>query len=72
MTKASIVQKLLDNKSITAEEAVVLLKNDKVNIPMYTPNPYYVSPDWTGQPPSIECSNNSWEYPDTKYTPPSE
>jgi len=71
MTKASIVQKLLDNKSITAEEAVVLLKNDTVNIPMYTPNPYYVSPDWTSPPP-IYCSSNSWEYPDTKYTPPSE
>lgn len=55
MTKSSIVQKLLDNKSITAEEAVVLLKGETVNIPMYTPNPYYDNPNYTTPP--IWCSN---------------
>lgn len=55
MTKASIVQKLLDNKSITAEEAVVLLQNETVNFPRYTPNPYYDTPNTT--PPPIWCSN---------------
>lgn len=55
MTKASIVQKLLDNKSITAEEAVVLLQSETVNIPMYTPNPYYDTPNTT--PPPVWCSN---------------
>lgn len=54
MTKASIVQKLLDNNSITAEEAVVLLQNETVNIPMYTPNPYYDNPNYTTPP--IWCS----------------
>ena len=82
MTKASIVQRLLDKKQITAEEAVILLKEDTYNppsYPMYTPNPYYDTPNTT--PPPVWCSTdtlntpavgNSWEYKDTKYTPPTE
>ena len=79
MTKASIVQRLLDKKQITAEEAVVLLKNETINIPMYTPNPYYDTPNTT--PPPVWCSTDtlntpatgdSWEYRDTKFTPPTE
>jgi hypothetical protein len=79
MTKASIVQRLLDKKQITAEEAVVLLKNETINIPMYTPYPYYDTPNTT--PPPIWCSTDtlntpatgdSWEYRDTKFTPPTE
>ena len=67
MTTASIVQRLLDKKQITAEEAVVLLQNKTVSIPMYTPNT---------TPPPIWCSTDSfntkadWEYSDTKYTDP--
>jgi hypothetical protein len=62
MTKASIVQKLLDKKQITAEEAVVLLKDDVYNPPSYPiyapgPNPYYSPPDTT--PPPVWCSTNT-------------
>ena len=60
MTKASIVQKLLDKKQITAEEAVVLLKDDVYNppsYPMYTPNPYYDTPNTT--PPPVWCSTDT-------------
>ena len=46
MTKASIVQRLLDKKLITAEEAVVLLQSETpiVNVPQPFPAP--VNP-WT-------------------------
>jgi hypothetical protein len=46
MTKASIVQRLLDEKHITAEEAVVLLQSETpiVNVPQPFPTP--VNP-WT-------------------------
>jgi hypothetical protein len=60
MTKASIVQKLLDKKQITAEEAVVLLKEETYTIPsypMYTPNPYYDTPNTT--PPPVWCSTDT-------------
>ena len=82
MTKASIVQRLLDEKQITAEEAVILLQGDTYippSYPMYTPNPYYDSPNTT--PPPVWCSTdtlntpatgNIWEYRDTKFTPPTE
>ena len=82
MTKASIVQRLLDEKQITAEEAVILLQGDTYippSYPMYTPNPYYDSPNTT--PPPVWCSTdtlntpatgNIWEYRDTKPTPPTE
>tara|TARA_B100000900_G_scaffold347796_1_gene313145 strand:+ start:577 stop:765 length:189 start_codon:yes stop_codon:yes gene_type:complete len=60
MTKASIVQRLLDEKQITAEEAVVLLK-DETYIPsynpMYTPNPYYDTPNTT--PPPVWCQTST-------------
>jgi len=74
MTKAIIVQRLLDKKEITAEEAVVLLQSETVSIPRYTNNPYYTSPDWSAPP--VWCSDNTsntkqdWEYSDTKYTDP--
>jgi hypothetical protein len=66
MTKASIVQRLLDQKHITAEEAVVLLQNESSQIPMYTPNPYtpnpyFTDPTWTGTPPDIYCETNTTE-----------
>jgi len=55
MTKAQIVQRLLDTSAISAEEAVVLLQSETVNIPIYTPNPYYDSPTYT--PLTPWCSN---------------
>ena len=82
MTKASIVQRLLDKKQITAEEAIILLQGDTYippSYPMYTPNPYYDTPNTT--PPPVWYSTDtfntppigdSWEYKDTKYTPPTE
>lgn len=84
MTKASIVQRLLDEKQITAKEAVILLHEDYYappSFPMYTPNPYYGTPNTT--PPPVWCSTDTsgsvppiasdpWEYPDTKFTPPSD
>lgn len=55
MTKASIVQRLLDEKQITAEEAVVLLQNDTqvtsplpYTIPINPMQPYY--PSYPGTP----------------------
>ena len=72
MTKASIVQRLLDDKQITAEEAVVLLKESNDTYIPYNPNPYFPEgPNRTTTPP-IWCSTNTWEYPDTKFTPPTE
>jgi hypothetical protein len=86
MTKASIVQKLLEAGHITAEEAVILLTNENHNGITYIPyNPYYPnSPDWTydpnrpGQPywyvtstsTTPPVADNAWDYPDTKFTPP--
>ena len=82
MTKAKIVQRLLDKKQITAEEAVILLKEEVYNpptYPMYTPNPYYDTPNTTPLP--VWCSTDTlnspaagdnWEYRDTKFTPPTE
>jgi|TARA_B110000027_G_C15929096_1_gene216061 hypothetical protein len=61
MTKASIVQRLLDQKHITAEEAVILLQNESSQIPMYTTNPYFTDPTWTGTPPSIYCETTTTE-----------
>ena len=41
-TKACIVQRLLDGKLITTEEAVILLTNDQlINIPWYPSYPSY-------------------------------
>ena len=56
MSKAEIVERLLENKHITAKEAVILLKSERTNIPMYTPNHYYSEPNWTGPPP-IYCGD---------------
>ena len=79
MTRASIVQRLLEENKITAEEAVVLLQNETVSIPIHTPNPYYHT--HTPAPPPVWCSTDtlntpatgdSWEYRDTKFTPPTE
>ena len=63
-TKESIVQRLLDEKKITAEEAVVLLKGEDFNGIRYVPvqhpwvgpgpsqpyNPMFPSCDWTVRP----------------------
>jgi hypothetical protein len=48
-TKAQIVQELLDEKKITAEDAVVLLMRDAHYIPYYAGrpyNPYPTYPTW--------------------------
>lgn len=60
MTKAEIVQRLLDERQITAEEAVVLLANQG-RINYYPYNPTHPYPTWevTSTPP--------FEYSDTKW-----
>lgn len=68
MTKASIVQKLLDAGQITAEEAVVLLTNENHNGITYIP----YQPYQPGQPYWYTTSTDSvkpepFEYPDTKW-----
>ena len=53
MTKAQIVQRLLDTELINAEEAVILLQPDSVPFHTLTPqtpaNPYWTSP-WASNP----------------------
>lgn len=55
--KAAIVQRLLDQKVITAEEAVVLLKENS-NITYIPGSPYYIG-DQTGFPPNIWCQTST-------------
>lgn len=51
MTKADIVQRLLDKKQITAEEAVVLLSS--VGLELEQKHPLWVTNPWFGiLPPS--------------------
>ena len=72
MTKASIVQKLLDAGHINAEEAVVLLTNENHSSITYIP---YTPPfDTTNpyNPPfqpycTTSTSDQPFEYPDTKW-----
>jgi hypothetical protein len=54
MTKAQIIQRLLDEKHITVEEAMTLMAQDPIPMPApvnpYSP-PYRVGdPDWTWDP----------------------
>jgi hypothetical protein len=51
-TKAQIVQELLDEKKITAEDAVVLLMSNKEKEYVYVPQPYPVYPyvPWSSGP----------------------
>lgn len=62
MTKAQIVQRLLDTELINAEEAVILLQPDSVPFHTVTPpapsNPYWTSTQ-TGAP---SFSSNTSEF----------
>ena len=58
MTKAKIIQRLLDKKQITAEEAVVLLQNETASTPIRTSNPYYHT--HTPTPPPVWCSTDTF------------
>ena len=60
MTRAKIIQRLLDKKQITAEEAVVLLQNETANTPIHTPNPYYHTHTSTPTPPPVWCSSDTF------------
>ena len=60
-TKASIVQRLLDEKLITAEEAVVLLTNE-------TPNNIPVFPTYPTYPIGIPNPYSPPFYPQVWYT----
>lgn len=74
MTKAQIVQRLLEEELINAEEAVILLQPTE-SIPFHTityPHyPYWVSTT-TDSNPDQDITKEPWAYPDTKFTPPSE
>ena len=64
MTKAEIVQELLDKGYIDAEKAVVLLTNETrqggITYIPYQPNPYWTtSPDWTGNPNVPYCGTST-------------
>ena len=73
MTKAQIVQRLLESESINAEEAVILLQSE--SIPFHTiTHPWTPTQDWystsTGNPDE-DITKEPWAYSDTKFTPPS-
>lgn len=59
-TKAQIVQQLLEDKKINAEEAVILLIGEKeyiyLNQPVWPINPYPYLPNW--QSPFVNVCNN--------------
>jgi hypothetical protein len=57
MTKATIVQKLLENNNITAEEAVILLTNENFNGITYVP----YNPPINPMPPFYpQCGQPIW------------
>lgn len=70
-TKATIVQRLLEAKQITAEEAVILLMADSIKyleyVPVYPnvppqnpyPLPYYPIPTYPNPYPIIYCGTTS-------------
>ena len=63
MTKADIVQRLLDKQHITAEEAVVLLSGVSLELektyPSYHPNPWFgIFPPSTNNPYTITATGN--------------
>lgn len=62
MTKADIVQRLLDKKEITAEEAVVLLSGVSLELeqtyPRWTTNPWFgIYPPSTSNPYTITATD---------------
>jgi len=64
MTKAEIVQELLDKGYINAEKAVVLLTNETqqggITYIPYQSNPYWTTnPDWTGHPTVPYCGTST-------------
>lgn len=62
LTRESIVQRLLDEKLISAEEAVVLLKTERTNwLPSPTPSP------WIGPGPTQPYQ--PYTAPSTPYNP---
>ena len=65
LTKASIVQRLLDEKLITTEEAVVLLKGEDFNGIKYVPVPSTLP--WVGPGPTQPYQ--PYTSPSTPYNP---
>ena len=59
MIKADIIQRLLDKKEITAEEAVVLLSSTELKLEKtYHPNPWFgIFPPTTTNPYTITATN---------------
>ena len=68
MTKSEIIQRLLDEKNITVDEAMILMASEPTPMPINPYNPY--SPpfrvgdqDWTGDP----ITNPVWYTTKTTY-----
>jgi hypothetical protein len=49
-TKTDIIQKLLDERKITVQEAMLLMETEKQYIPTSNPQPYIVPPIQPGLP----------------------
>jgi len=71
-TKAEIVQRLLEEKKVDAEEAVILLMSDKQKEYVYIPNPYPVYPIYPSYPAGPVWIPSQWETisnsPDVTFT----
>ena len=53
MTKSEIIQRLLDEKNITVEEAMILMASEPTPMPINPYNPYsppFTPGDWTWDP----------------------
>lgn len=52
MTKSEIIQRLLDEKNITVDEAMILMASEPTPMPInpYSPPFPIVDQDWTGDP----------------------
>ena len=64
MTKADIIQRLLDKKEITAEEAVVLLSSNELKLeqtyPSWNPNPWFgIFPPTVPNPYTITATDTN-------------
>ena len=65
LTRESIVQRLLDEKSITTEEAIVLLKTETTT---WLPSPNQTQP-WIGPGPTVQPYQPYTTPPNTPYNP---
>ena len=53
MSKTKIIERLLESKHITVEEAVILLEKEVVQVPIN--QPIYYPPIWYQNPYEVTC-----------------